>query len=106
MKRKEEKKGKKKVLRTNKGVQHLLVRDVPMKGKSWEHTAKVKANVGPQPAIRTHTKLHQAESKHMKNQAEKGIKLAFLCSFLNKGSGLILSWIFISVCTLLVLSEC
>lgn len=69
------------VLRTNKGVQHLLVRDIPMKGKSCEHTAKVKAKVGPQPPIGTQTKLHQGDSKHMKNQAEKGIRLPFLCWF-------------------------
>lgn len=52
-----------------------------MKGRSWEHTAKVKAEAGPQPAIGTHTKLHQEESEDMKNQAEKGIKLPFLCFF-------------------------
>lgn len=80
-----------------------------MKGKSWEHTAKVKAKVGPQPPIGTQTKLHQRDSKHMKNQAEKGIRLPFLCFwflFFNKGSSPILGWIFISVCTLPVLNEC
>jgi len=33
---KKKEKEKKIVLRTNKGVQHLLVREVPTKGKSWE----------------------------------------------------------------------
>lgn len=40
----------------------------------------------------------------MKNQAEKGKKKNFLC-FFNKGSSLILSWIFISVCTFPVLNK-
>lgn len=93
------------VLRTNKDVQHLIVRDVPIKGKKLGTQPRWKQKQGPQPVIGTCTKLHQRQSEQ-KNGAEKGIKLPFLCfGVFNKGSSLILSWIFISVSSLPILNE-